>query len=103
MNTNINHPTKMIVNIKNFKNNIKEIRNYLNEDTEIMPIVKASAYGTYLNTRLDILNMFNIIGVANPSEGIYIRNIGYQKDIFVLNQNDILDLDNIINNNFFIK
>lgn len=102
MNTNINHPTKMIVNIKNFKNNIKEIRNYLNEDTEIMPIVKASAYGTYLNTRLDILNMFNIIGVANPSEGIYIRNIGYQKDIFVLNQIDILDLDNIINNNLII-
>ena len=102
MNDNINHPTKMIININNFKYNVKEIKKVLNKDTKIMPIMKANAYGTYLNTRLDILNMFNIIGVANPSEGIFLRKIGYKKDIFILNQIDLLDLDNVINNDLII-
>lgn len=92
----------MEISINNFKHNIREIKNYLNKDIEIMPIMKANAYGTYLNTKLDILNLFNIIGVANTYEGIYLRNIGYQKDIFILNQPSIQDIDLIIENNLTI-
>lgn len=96
MNQNYNHPTIMEVNIKNFKENIEEIKKVLPKEIEIMPIIKANAYGTYLNTRLDILNMFSIVGVANPSEGIFLRNIGYQKGIFILNQPAIEEIDNIL-------
>lgn len=110
MNTNLNHPTIMEINLNNLQHNIKEIKKLLNKDVEIMPIIKANAYGTYLNTRLDILNDFNIVGVANVSEGIYLRKIGYKKDIFILNQPltheiaDILKYDLIIgvSSNLFI-
>lgn len=96
MNTNINHPTIMEVNINNFIHNINEIKKKIDDNIEIMPIIKANAYGTYLNTKLDILNTFDIVGVANPSEGIFLRELGYKKDIFVLNEPSIDEINNIL-------
>lgn len=84
--------TFLEVDLKEFKNNIKKIKEYIGEK-EIMPVVKAHAYGTYINKRLDILNMFNIVAVALVDEAIELREIGYQKEIFVLNQPDIHEID----------
>ena len=85
----------MEIDINAFWHNIYEIKKLLKPLTKIMPIVKANAYGTYLNERLDVLNAFEIIGVANVYEAEKIRELGYKKEIFVLNQPDILDLDKI--------
>ena len=41
-----------------------------------MPIMKANAYGTYLNTKLDIVNEFEIIGLATVDEGVELRKLG---------------------------
>ena len=82
------------VNINKFKNNIKTIKQYTNK--EIMPVIKAHAYGTYLDTRLDILDMFQIVAVARCEEAVRIRKLGYKKDIFILNQPSINEID-IIN------
>lgn len=90
-------PTVMEVNLNNFRYNIESIRNYAN-GKEIMPVVKANGYGTYINKRLDILNEFNIVAVATCSEAIELRNIGYDKYIFVLNQPYIDEIDSIIQN-----
>ena len=84
--------TFLEVDLKEFKNNIKKIKEYIGEK-EIMPVVKAHAYGTYINKRLDILNMFNIVAVALVDEAIELRELGYQKEIFVLNQPDIHEID----------
>ncbi len=86
--------SKMEVSIKNFKHNIKVIQDYVG-NKELMPVIKANAYGTYLNTRIDILNMFNIVAVAILDEAGYLRSIGYEKDIFILNQPAISDLEEI--------
>ena len=91
----------MEVDINKFKNNIAKIKEYVG-NKEIMPVVKAYAYGTYLNTNLDVLNMFNIVAVALVEEAKYIRKLGYKKDIFVLNQPSIDDIDDIINYNIKI-
>lgn len=103
MNQNeITRPTVMEVNINHFKNNIEEIRKRLNPNTTIMPIIKANAYGTYLNTRLDVINEFEIVGLATVDEGVAIRNLGYEKDIFILNQPAISEIDKIIENDLVI-
>ena len=103
MNQNkITRPTVMEVNISHFKNNIEEIRKRLNPNTTIMPIIKANAYGTYLNTRLDIINEFEIVGLATVDEGVQIRSLGYEKDIFILNQPAISEMDKIIENDLVI-
>lgn len=69
----ITRPTVMEVSMDNFKYNIEQVKKILKSNTTIMPIMKANAYGTYLNTRLDLINEFNIIGVATVEEGVDLR------------------------------
>lgn len=89
-------PTVMEVNVQNFMNNIENIKAKLSSETKMMPVIKANAYGTYLNTRVDVLNQFDIVAVAIASEGVKLRKIGYEKEIFVLNQPWIDEIDEII-------
>lgn len=95
-------PTIMEVNLENFKYNVKSIQSKLSKDTKIMPVVKANAYGTFINTRLDILNEFDIVAVAIVDEGEFLRKLGYEKDIFILNQPDIDEIEKIIKNKLTI-
>ena len=46
--------TQLLVNLNNIKYNIKQIKEYLGSGTNIMPIVKAFGYGSYLNRCSDI-------------------------------------------------
>ncbi len=102
MQEQITRPTIMEVNIKSFNTNVKEVKKKLSSNTQIMPIMKANAYGTYLNTRLDVINQFSIIGVAIVDEGVELRKLGYKKDIFILNQPSINEIPKIIENNLII-
>lgn len=92
----ITRPAVMEINLKNFEHNMSSIREKIGKDVAIMPVIKANAYGTYLNRRLDILNQYEIVAVANVDEGVFIRNLGYQKQIFVLNQPFETEIDKII-------
>ena len=98
----ITRPTVMEVNLSALKNNINEIKKFLPENVKIMPIIKANGYGTYINTRLDVLNDFDILGLATVDEGAYIRKLGYEKDIFILNQPYIDEIPKIIENDLTV-
>lgn len=89
-------PTVLEIDIGNFKHNIEQIKKRLKPETKIMPVIKANAYGTYLNTRLDLINEFDIVAVAIVDEGVELRKLGYQKDIFVLNQPATSEINKII-------
>jgi len=93
--------TTLEVNTQKFLNNIKKIQNYVGNKT-IMPIIKANAYGTYINKNLKILNYFNIVAVAEVQEAIEIRKLGYEKEIFVLNQPAIEEIQDIYKYNITI-
>lgn len=92
--------TVLEVDKSEFKNNIDKIKKYTSKD--IMPVIKANGYGTYINKELDIINEFDIEAVARVDEAVELRNIGFKKDILVLNQPYINELDSIINNNITI-
>lgn len=51
--------TQLIVNLKSIKNNINELKKYLGNDINIMPIVKSFGYGSHLNSYPEILNEFD--------------------------------------------
>lgn len=102
MKNEITRPTIMEINIDNFKYNLRQIKSKLKPETIIMPIMKANAYGTYINTRLDIINDFGIIGLATVDEGVNLRKVGYKKEIFILNQPAISEINKIIENNLVI-
>lgn len=82
----ITRPTVLEVNLKNFEHNVNQIQNYVGKDVRLMPVIKASGYGTYINKVLEIVNKFEIVAVAVVDEAIELRNLGYTKEIFVLNQ-----------------
>lgn len=96
-----NRPTVLEINKTKFINNINKIKEYV-KDKELMPVIKANGYGTYINKCLDLVSMFNIVAVARVDEGIELRNIGYKGEIFLLNQASILELDDIYKYNITI-
>ena len=76
--------TQLLVNLNDIRYNIKEIKKYLKEGINIMPIVKAFGYGSYLNSCSNILNEFNYVGVAYLDEAIELRKNGYKNNILIL-------------------
>lgn len=89
-------PTVMEVDLTSLKHNIKEIKNYIG-NKEIMPIIKANAYGTYINKELSVIKEFNIVGVATTEEGKELRQLGFTNSIFILNQPSIEEISTIKN------
>jgi len=87
--------TVLEVDINKFNNNINNIQKYVG-NKKIMPVIKANAYGTYINKEIDIINRFDIVAVAIVDEAIELRNLGYRKEIFVLNQPYIDDVEDIL-------
>lgn len=91
----MNRQSYMEISKDNFKYNIKQIKEYVG-NKEIMPIIKANGYGTHVNKCIELIEDFNIVGVACVSEAIELRKVGYKGEIFVLNQPYLEDIDNIV-------
>ena len=89
-------PTQMMVNLDSFEYNFRQIQEFVGKDVTVMPVIKAEAYGTYINRLKNYINLFNIVAVALVSEAVNLRKIGYEKEIFVLNQPDVTEVDEII-------
>lgn len=95
----ITRPTILEVSIDNAKYNINQIQKLVGDNITIMPVIKANGYGSYINKKIEFLNDFDIVAVAIVDEGIALRNLGYKKEIFVLNQPYIDEIDKIIEYN----
>src|SRR5574344_197082 len=98
----ITRQTYLEINLKHFDYNIEQIKNRLNNNVDLMPVIKANAYGTYINHRLDVLNKFNIVAVATVDEGVFIRELGYKREIFILNQPYESEIKKIIKYNLIV-
>lgn len=83
---NITRPTIMEVDLDAFLYNVNSIKKYIGKDVELMPVIKANAYGTYINKAINIINQFDIVAVATVDEAVFLRKDGYINEIFVLNQ-----------------
>lgn len=80
----MNRPIYKILNVKNLKNNFFLIRK-LSKNKNIWLVVKGNAYGH------GIKNIYNILGkyvdgfsVLSIDEALYLRNIGWNKSILLL-------------------
>ena len=88
---------KLYVNLNNIKYNIEKIKENLKEDTGIIAMVKANAYGAGMLEITKYLESLNIndFGVALVSEGVTLRENGIKSNILVTSQfleEDILDV-----------
>ena len=98
----ITRPAYMEVNLKNLDYNINQIQELVGDNVKLMPVIKANGYGTYINQRLDVLNRFDIVAVANVDEAVNLRKSGYEKEIFVLNQPYETEIEKIIEYNIVV-
>ena len=98
----ITRPTVMEVDLDAFKHNVNQIQNYVGKNVKIMPVIKANAYGTWNNKLNNIIDMFDIVAVATVDEAVEIRNNGYSKEIFILNQPYKDEIQKIVNYNITI-
>lgn len=97
--------SKLYVNLNNIKYNIERIRENLKEETGIIAMVKANAYGAGMVDVTKYLETLNIsdFGVALVSEGVTLRENGIKSNILVTSQfleEDILD---VINNELSVS
>lgn len=92
----MNRQTILEISKSAFKYNIKQIKKYV-KGKEVIPVIKANAYGTYINKNIELIKDFNIVAVALVTEAIALRNIGFKNDILVINQPLEFDIENIIN------
>ena len=93
--------TVLEVDIDKFNKNIENIKKNVG-DKKIMPVLKANAYGTYINKKIETVNKFDIIAVAIVDEAIEFRKLGYNKEILILNQPYVEEIEDIIKYNITI-
>lgn len=98
----ITRPTVMEVDLDAFEYNVKQIKKCVGENTAIMPVIKANGYGTHINFRNEIIEKFDIVAVALVDEAVELRNNGFSKEIFVLNQPFESEIEKIIQYNITI-
>lgn len=95
--------TQLIIDLNNIQYNINSIKQYLGNEIEVMPIVKANGYGTHLNYCVNILNQFDYIGVALLDEALILKQNGYKKNIFILYPLSKEELEIALKENFIIN
>ena len=98
---NMERQTYLEIDSKAFIHNINIIKELV-KPKEIMPVIKANAYGTHINKNLNLIKNFNIVAVAIVKEAIELRNLGFKNEIFVLNQPFKEEIADIIKYNITI-
>lgn len=93
--------TKMYVDLSAIDFNLKSIKSKLKEGTNIMPVIKATAYGTGDIGLKDTLlkNNIKIVAVALTEEGVNLRNHEFKMPIVILNQPVEDEIPYIVDNN----
>lgn len=95
-------PTVLEINKKAFLDNVSSIQKYVGNNIKLMPVIKANAYGTFFNTRIELINNFDIVAIAVAWEAIQLRKEGYKKEIFILNQPSVYEIETLIENDVTI-
>lgn len=98
----VTRPTIMEIDIKAFEENVNQIQKYVGNNITLIPIIKANGYGTFINTRIEVLNKFDIVAVALVDEAVTLIKLGYSKEILVINQPYIDEIEKISNYNITI-
>lgn len=97
------HPTTIVIDSENFKNNLRAIRQSVVEKVKICLPVKANAYGHGIEGISKLAEPFvDYLAVACLNEGASLRNIGIEKPILVLGAIDEEQIPGLIKNNLEI-
>lgn len=76
------------VNLKDVSYNIKQIKKFVGDNVELVPVIKANAYGLGVKKLKGILeeNEIKKVAVAITDEAVELRDANFNMDIIVLNE-----------------
>lgn len=76
------------VNLSNVSYNIKQIKEFVGSDVEVVPVIKANSYGLGVQMLKGVLeeNEIKKVAVAITDEAIKLRKEKFKMDIIVLNE-----------------
>ena len=85
-NINIHRDSWVEINIGNLEHNIKEIRKCIPNETKLLGVVKADAYGhgSVMLAPTILASGIDMLGVASIDEGVDLRNANINCEILVL-------------------
>jgi alanine racemase len=83
--TNVERPTKAVVNLRAVSQNIAKIRKTIGRERNLMAVVKADGYGhgSVEVSRTALESGADCLGVALPEEGVILRQAGIDVPILV--------------------
>ena len=93
-------PTRLYVDINAMKHNFFQISNSLEENVEIMPMVKANAYGCGVDIIANVFKDCKYLAVADVKEAALIRRILPKARIMIIYQPLVEDVDEIVENDY---
>lgn len=93
--------SELIVDLGCVEYNLKSLQTALTNNSELMPVIKANAYGLGVHKVLEVINKLEIkqVAVAIVDEGIKLRELGYKGMVFILNQPFIEEIETIVKYN----
>lgn len=94
----MNLNSRIIISISNLHHNFNDISEYVSKSVNIIPIVKADAYGhgmVKISSELEHYGQVSYFGVAHANEGIYLRKNGIKKKILAMSCINAHDIKNI--------
>ena len=99
--TNINtHRDAWVeVNVANLEHNIKEIKKYVPDDTKLLGVVKADAYGhgSVMLAPTILASGINMLGIASIDEGVDLRKAKINCEILVLGAVPVWAVESAVN------
>ncbi len=92
----------LYMNTRAMQSNLKRIKEVLANDVEIMPIIKAGAYGSSTDIVVNAFHMCNYLAVADVQEALVLKRIFPEKEIMILYQPLAVDLPLIMKHDFIV-
>ncbi|HNX01831.1 MAG TPA: alanine racemase, partial [Candidatus Cloacimonadota bacterium] len=88
------------INLNNFEFNLQELKSFIPENTSLMQIVKADAYGhgALEISKIALKMGATLLGVANAEEGSLLRYQGISAPILILSPSLVSEIPAIIEN-----
>ncbi len=86
MTTHFYRPTRALINLEAIKENVRQLKEYLQPNVQIMAVVKANAYGhgDVEVAEAAIEAGATILAVATPDEALHLRNFFPNIEILIL-------------------
>lgn len=97
---------RLYIDVHAMKKNIAEIQLFLkrhnDKKVDIMPIIKADAYGCGSETVINVYKQCPVMAVADANEAVTVQNVFPDKEILILYQPHYSEIESIVAHGFHV-